>query len=504
MAVESLKVKVENTLYATMDSTVAKLIIEGRLRDEKRKVSVLFSDLAGFTSYSEKLNPELVIRDLNQYLGNMEPILLNFHGHIDKYLGDGIMCEFGAPLDYKNYQLMAVITALKMQEKMVELNYPWKMRIGIASGSAIMGVVGSKRQSYTTIGDVVNLASRLETASPPGSVLIDSLTLEGVSRFVEVRLKNDLACSELLGDEIKEEFEQLHKQLDQHSEPYDNRAETCYKLGKLHMTIMEASTAANCFESALRIDPENADYKMAFAEASLKKEEFEKIKVKGREQKVSAYEVLCLKDPLLDRDKLTDSFYEKYSKARDIIAKLPENEMLKVEVLDASIGHSKVVAVLAYAMAAELGVATENARKTIVEAAYFADVGKEIISHYLLNRSPGALSAGEFAELQKHPLESARIIRKMGYEEEEILAMVRHSHENYNGSGYPDGLCGEDIPLGARIITVADTYDTLTSWRPYQECWDRQAAFNELQHGVDKGIFDAKVVEALLNMLGYT
>src|SRR4029453_15632561 len=98
-AVEAMKTKVEDTLYATMDSAVANLIIEGRLRTEKRNVAVMFSGLSGFTNYSEERPPELVIRDLNRYLGDIEPIIMAYRGHIDKYMGDGTMCEFGAPLD---------------------------------------------------------------------------------------------------------------------------------------------------------------------------------------------------------------------------------------------------------------------------------------------------------------------------------------------------------------------------------------------------------------------
>jgi hypothetical protein len=92
-AVEAMKTKVEDTLYATMDASVANLIIEGRLRTEKRNVAVMFSDLSGFTTYSEERPPELVIRDLNRYLAEIEPIILAYRGHIDKYMGDGTMCE---------------------------------------------------------------------------------------------------------------------------------------------------------------------------------------------------------------------------------------------------------------------------------------------------------------------------------------------------------------------------------------------------------------------------
>ena len=130
-AVEEMKTKVEATLYATMDASVANLLIEGRLRTEKRNVAVMFSDLSGFTTYSEERPPELVIRDLNRYLAEIEPIILAYRGHIDKYMGDGTMCEFGAPLDSDAYRLQAVLAAIKMQERVAAGDYPWTMRIGV-------------------------------------------------------------------------------------------------------------------------------------------------------------------------------------------------------------------------------------------------------------------------------------------------------------------------------------------------------------------------------------
>jgi adenylate cyclase len=496
-AVETLKSKVEEALYATMDSSVVKLIIEGRLRNEKRKVSIVFSDLVGFTNYSEERSPEFVVRDLNRYLNDMEPILLNYHGHIDKYLGDGIMCEFGAPLDYENYRLLAVLAALKMQERMASMDYPWQMRIGIASGSAIMGLIGSRRQSYTSIGDVVNLAARMEKACPPGSILIDSFTLEGVSRFVDVRLKKDIAQSEVVDPKIEIELEELHHKLYETSGSQE-KAELYHRIGKIHMELLEAHDAARYFEQALQIEPENVDLKVAFAEATIKKEEYDKIKVKGRKQRVAAYEVMGIRDVILDRKKIPAAFYEVYHHVEDLI-KIPENVVFPVEALDGSIGHSKVVALLSYALASELGV-PEKERLEILHAGYVADIGKEIIPHHLLNRM-GGLSAGELAEVQKHPTEGPRILRKMGYDSEQMLRIVRHSHENFKGSGYPDGLQRDEIPLGSRIVAVADAYDALTSWRPYREQWDRNGALDELRRGVEKGLFDPQIVDTLIKIL---
>ena len=186
-SIETSKGKVEDALYSTMDASVVNLIIEGRLRNEKREVSVMFSDLTSFTSYSEEHPSEVVIRDLNRYLAEMEPILMQYRGHIDKYMGDGIMVEFGAPIDFETYRLLAVLAGMKMQEKMAASDFPWNMRIGIGSGSTITGLIGHKRQTYTAIGDVVNLASRLETMCTPGKVTIDKHTYEGVKQFIDAK-----------------------------------------------------------------------------------------------------------------------------------------------------------------------------------------------------------------------------------------------------------------------------------------------------------------------------
>src|SRR5208282_3519304 len=120
------------------------MLIEGRLRTEKRRVSVLFSDLEKFTTYSAEKRPEMVIGDLNKYFADMEAVLLAYRGHIDKYMGDGIMVEFGAPVDYEQQALLAVLAGYKMQQRLVRKGYPWRMRVGIATGDSIIGLVGNQ------------------------------------------------------------------------------------------------------------------------------------------------------------------------------------------------------------------------------------------------------------------------------------------------------------------------------------------------------------------------
>jgi adenylate cyclase len=489
-SIESLKAKVEETLYSTMDASVVNLLIEGRLRNEKRNLSVMFSDLVGFTTYSEGMPPESVIRDLNRYIGDMEPILLNYRGHIDKYMGDGIMCEFGAPLEYETHSLLAVLAAIKMQEKMIQRSYPWRMRIGIGSGSTITGLIGLKRQTFTAVGDVVNVAARLEKVCTPERILIDAQTYNDISHVVDARKKMDVSTTVFADPKTEQYLVQLHARIS--TNPQD--AGAYYEIGRIHLDLKEPLEALYYFERALEFDKENKDIKVAYAEAGMKAHEAERLNVKGKRQRVEAFEVIGLKDPLMDRDKIPQKFYDEFRPAVDLI-KVPADVVLPVEALDGSIGHSRTVALLSYAMAQALGL-PEKDKKDILLAGFFADIGKEIIPHYILNRG-GSLSSTEFDLIKTHTAESARVMKSMGYENEAALQIVRHSHENFNGTGYPGGLKGDKIPIGSRIVAVADAYDALTSKRPYRDSWERHSSLDQIDRGVEKGLFDPKVVQAL-------
>jgi putative nucleotidyltransferase with HDIG domain len=489
-SVESLKAKVEEALYSTMDASVVNLLIEGRLRNEKRNLSVFFSDLVGFSTYSEEKPPEVVIKDLNRYIGEMEPILLNYRGHIDKYMGDGIMCEFGAPLEYDTHSLLAVLAAVKAQEKMAQQDFPWKMRIGVSSGTTITGLIGLKRQTFTAIGDVVNIAARLERACPPGRVLIDRQTFDNISHVIEARKKRDVSTKDEIDPKKEKQLEALHDQLSTTTD----QADLYLQIGRIHMELQEPSEALHFFERVLELDKENKDAKMAYAEAGLKLHEADKLTVKGKRQRVEAYEVVGLKDPLQNRGKIPQKFYDEFQGAADQI-KIPTDIVLPIEAMDGSIGHSKIVAVLSYALAHRLGLPDKD-KKDLLLAGFLADIGKEIVPPSILNRG-GSLTSSELDLIKSHTAESVRVIKKMGYENEAVLQIVTHSHESFNGTGYPKNLKGDAIPVGARIIAVADTYDALTSWRPYRDSWERHSALDQIDRGVDKGVFDPKIVKIL-------
>lgn len=493
-AIENLKKKVESALYATMDPEVVNLMIEGQLKNEKREISLLFSDLVNFSTYSENRPPELLIGDLNRYLRDMEPVIHAYHGHIDKYMGDGIMCEFGAPVNIPTFRTMSVIAALKMQQSLRKFDHPWQMRIGIATGPTFTGLIGgNKRQTYTAIGDSVNVASRLEQACTPGGILIDRNTYEKVAYCIDARKRHKLDIrQEDIGKASA--LEELQSRLEQSN----NDADLHYRIAHLQLELEEPNDAIQHLEKALELSPNDASFKMLYAEASLKTKELDRISVKGRKQRIEAYEVLGLKDPFSNSDKIPANLRPELIAAADLI-KIPDDLVLPVEVLEDSVGRSRVVAALSYLLAGVLGL-SEKDKLVILNAAFVSDIGKDAIPAHWLHRS-STLTKSELEMFRQHPIEGGRILRNLGYENQAQIEIVNHAHECWNGSGYPHGLRGDDIPLGSRIISVADTYDMLTAHRIYRQPWVRHAALEEMRRQTEHGIFDPKIVTALFSLL---
>lgn len=166
---------IKNTFSQYLSPEVVDILVKDpsklKLGGERRDLSVLFMDIAGFTSMSEKMTPEEVTNLLNFYLSSLSEIILDEKGVIDKYIGDCIMAFWNAPLNIEKHRFRAVSAAIKCIRKIEELNNhsnvkTIRMRIGINSGYAVVGNMGSnKRFSYTALGDTVNLASRLEGAN---------------------------------------------------------------------------------------------------------------------------------------------------------------------------------------------------------------------------------------------------------------------------------------------------------------------------------------------------
>jgi adenylate cyclase len=181
-----------NIVEEMMQKGSEKLVLGG----EKRKVSVLFCDIRGFTSLVEKEKVETVVPLLNEYFSAMSEVIFANNGTLDKFIGDAIMAVYGAPLEMKEGPLACVKTALEMREKLAELNKKWKKEgkptlevgYGINTGEAIVGNIGSERRmEYTAIGDMVNVAARIEGETEGGQIFITQETLEDLGGAVEAK-----------------------------------------------------------------------------------------------------------------------------------------------------------------------------------------------------------------------------------------------------------------------------------------------------------------------------
>jgi putative nucleotidyltransferase with HDIG domain len=159
--------------------------------------------------------------------------------------------------------------------------------------------------------------------------------------------------------------------------------------------------------------------------------------------------------------------------------------------------HIRRVQTEAVRLARALGVSSEEQLQAIMAAALLHDVGKLAVPEHILNK-PGRLTPSEFEVMKKHAPAGADILSVVGFPYP-VVPIVRHHHENWDGSGYPDGLSGEDIPIGARILSVVDCFDALTSHRPYRPRMEDTAA---LQIVIDRSgsMYDPRVVSAFLKM----
>lgn len=167
------------------------------LGGEKREVTIMMSDLRNFTPTSEKLDPTEVVAFLNRFLGTMVDVIFKYRGTIDEFIGDAILVIFGAPLSDSPREdaARALACAIEMQQKMEEVNQANRelglpqmgMGIGINTGEVVVGNIGSqKRMKYGVVGSPVNMASRIETFTLPGQILISHTTLSHLSEIARV------------------------------------------------------------------------------------------------------------------------------------------------------------------------------------------------------------------------------------------------------------------------------------------------------------------------------
>jgi HD-GYP domain-containing protein (c-di-GMP phosphodiesterase class II)/HAMP domain-containing protein len=160
-------------------------------------------------------------------------------------------------------------------------------------------------------------------------------------------------------------------------------------------------------------------------------------------------------------------------------------------------GHSEQVSLYAEAIARGLGLEGDELQ-TIRYAGYLHDVGKIGIPDAILSK-PGKLTVEEFGVIKKHPILSERILKPVNFPYP-VQSIVRHHHERFDGKGYPDHLAGEEIPLGARILFVADAFEAMTSDRPYRKALSNQMAIDELQRNMGTQ-FDERIVSVFSKII---
>lgn len=200
--VKSLKEKqlMKSTFDRYVTKEVADIILKNiediRLGGEHREVTTLFADIHDFSQISEKLSAEKIVHLLNDFFSLMVEIVFKYEGTIDKFMGDGLMALYGAPITHEDDALRSVKSAMEMKEMLKEFNKkrkepPIHIGIGITSGEVVVGNIGSeKRMEYTAVGVRVNLAARLQSISENNQILIDKNTYLKIANLVDaVRLE---------------------------------------------------------------------------------------------------------------------------------------------------------------------------------------------------------------------------------------------------------------------------------------------------------------------------
>lgn len=189
---ESLdKQRIRNTFQRYVGPNVMEQMLATPERDwlkgERARLTVLFSDMRGFTSMSERVDVDLLVEMINGHLGAMTQVVLEHDGTLDKFVADEVMAIFGAPVSKQDHAIRGIRTALGMQEAQRQLIKEWRHQgydlppigIGINTGEMVVGNIGcSQQMDYTVLGDVVNLASRLCDAAEGNQVLITETTYE--------------------------------------------------------------------------------------------------------------------------------------------------------------------------------------------------------------------------------------------------------------------------------------------------------------------------------------
>jgi adenylate cyclase len=269
MAERKQRVVIKNMFSTYVNRTVVDALVANPdtlvLGGERKELTVLFSDIEGFTTISQNLSPEELVTLLNEYLDIMSGIIFKNDGTVDKYEGDAVMAFWGAPLPQSDHALRACVAALQMQEALEDLNRTWstmnrpfiKVRIGINTGDMVVGNMGATGKfAYTVMGDSVNLASRLEGTNK-----------EYQTRIMVSRRTYELVEHKILGRELdritvkgRSEPVTTYELIAMRDRPLDPGMERFLALYAEGMELSRKrcwSDARRKFEEALQIKPED-------------------------------------------------------------------------------------------------------------------------------------------------------------------------------------------------------------------------------------------------------
>jgi adenylate cyclase len=259
--------RMKSTLYRYMTPGVAERVMalgeDTMMKGERKDVTVLFSDIRGYTTLTENLEADKVVEMLNAYFETMVEAVFNFEGTLDKFIGDALMAVFGAPLPLKNHAWAAIQSALDMRRRLQQFNQDRlethqpeiRIGIGISSGEVVSGNIGSQRKmEYTVIGDGVNLSSRLEgvTKEYGCDIVISEYTYRLCKDKIWVR---ELDRTQVKG---KRNAVNLYELIDQRKQPLDTQTKEfldIYASARSAYTAMEFETALGLFHQAQRLRP---------------------------------------------------------------------------------------------------------------------------------------------------------------------------------------------------------------------------------------------------------
>ncbi len=267
--------RLRNTMSRYMSKSVVDQLLasgEVELGGTGRDVSVLFSDIRGFTSISERLGAKETVALLNEYFTDMVDIVFAHNGVLDKYIGDMIMAVFGSVLQSDEDASNAVMVGNKMLTALHQLNRRRAERgdeairigVGISTGNVVAGNIGSlKRMEYTVVGDRVNLAERLESANKfyGTSILICDATWEAVRHHAAAR---EIDLIRVRG---RDRPVAIYEALGHHSEdsfPHREEALAAFSEGLLRYRRRDWAGAEHCFSAALAANPEDGPSKIYF------------------------------------------------------------------------------------------------------------------------------------------------------------------------------------------------------------------------------------------------